>query len=419
MPDIDSLVTHLATWRGGQVWFTERLKVRSEVCFAQQTFKLARADKGPTRVHLMAHWGHDLSLLNEAITRVELSERSVTVTEQFARGVSRTSSFRLLALPDESRTSIGTAAHVWFSNTGSIRGLGGTEAVWFLDNFAVGASAIDSRQHARLRRDVERTESEPIPATRSELVTALRKWRARPIVFWVGPTLREQLAFWWACDVAASTKLKLNAWFAAPSRSKLGGSARFGLQVVLDEHLADMLGEAHRLTARDIQFFSSKWRAFCRGRVPSFARVAGWPASKSWALELPGAFKEPFPRQGRGIARLSTLDEELLAPFERKTWATPLEVVCRGTEPWSHALTFLGDAALLGRLRDWARLERGRYLASRPASGPGLKRAWNETEYRLTKDGRAALAHGMHSATMIPAFPFGGFPSHLPAVESR
>lgn len=177
MSDVEKLLAHLANWRGGQVWFTERLKVRSEVCFAQQTFKLARADGGSTRVHLTAHWGHDLSLLNEAITRVELGERSVTVTEKFARGVSRTSSFRLLALPDESRTSIGTAAHVWFSNTGSIRSLGGTEAVWFLDNFAVGASSIDAQQHARLRRNVERTESEPIPATRSELVTSLRVGR--------------------------------------------------------------------------------------------------------------------------------------------------------------------------------------------------------------------------------------------------
>lgn len=419
MPDVEKLAAHLANWRGGEVWFTERLKVRSGVCFAQQTFKLARTDRGSTRVHLTAHWGHDLSLLNEAITRVELGKRSVMVTEQFARGVSRTSSFRLLALPDESRTSIGAAAHIWFSDTGSIRSLGGTEAVWFLDNFAIGASSIDSRQHARLRRNVERTASEPIPATRSELVTALRKWRVRPIVFWVGPTLREQLAFWWACDVAASTKLKLNAWFAAPTRSRLGGSARFGLQVVLDEHLADMLGEAHRLTARDIQFFASKWSAFCRGRVPSSDGVADWPASKNWALKLPRAFREPFPKVRRGVVRLSALDEGLLAPFARPTWATPLDVVRRGNNPWNHALSYLGDAALLDRLRDWARHESGRYLASRSASGAGAQRSWNGTEYRLTKDGRAALARGVPTAKMIPAFPFGGFPQHLPAMPKR
>lgn len=419
MPHVEKFLDHLSRWRGGQLWFTERLKVRSEVCFAQQTFKLARADGGSTRVHLTAHWGHDLSLLNEAITSVELAARSATVTERFAPGVSRTSTFRLLALPDDSRTGIGDAAHVWFSNTGSIRGLGGTEAAWFIDNFAVGASSLDARLHARLRRQLERAETDPMPATSSELVKALKKWRSRPIVFWVGPTLREQLAFWWACHVAASTKLKLNAWFAGPRRSELAGSVRSGLEVALDEALASMLGDAHPLSRRDIDLFASKWRAFCRGRVASNTPVVGWPTSKNWALELPRAFHVPFPRQRRGLVRPSALDEALLTPFARKAWATPLDVVCRGTDGWPLALSFLGDASLLKRLRDWAETENGRYLTSRPASGPGPKLPWSETEYRLTKDGRAILTKGLPNAAVIPAFPFGGFPAHLPAIPTR
>ena len=206
----------------------------------------------------------------------------------------------------------------------------------------------------------------------------------------------------------------MNSWFAGPARAEIDPDPRFGLQVVPLEDQARMFGDANPLSARSIQGFASRWSAFCRGRRPPVGRFGGWPTSKGWALEPPEIFDAPFPRLHRRTVQLSRLDEELLATFAGAEWLTPLAVMRGGGDGWPIAMSFLGDS-LPARIRAWAEIKDGRYLATRPASEPGHKSAWNLAEYRLTDEGRAVLAKGAGSTSNIPEFPFGGFPARLPA----
>jgi|GEM_PF-3831522 hypothetical protein len=400
------LVAALSAWRGGHIWFTERLSTGGQTSFAQQSFRLLRADPGDV-LRVTGRWGHDLSLLPRAITHIKLEPRAIEVTERLSARVSRASTFRLLALQDPARTSISDAGHVWFSDTNDLQALGATETAFCLDNYLRGRSSLDAREHARLRRAVERTTHDPKPDSRSDLVKALRRWRKRPVVFWVGATLREQVAFWCACHVLTSTGLTLNAWFAGPSRAELDPDPRFGLQVTPLERIAGFLGEATPLSARAIDHFASRWDSFCRGRRPVDAQVAGWPRSRGWALELPEIFDAPFPRRRRQTLRLSRLDEELLTPFGTD-WSTPLALLGADSDRWPLAMTFLGDS-LPSRLRAWAEIEAGRFLSSRAASRP-RPNEWTRMEYRLTDEGRALLTRGVSSAEQVPEFALGGFP---------
>lgn len=326
------------------------------------------------------------------------------MTERLSSKVSRKSTFTLLALNDKSGTSIGDAAHVWLSDSGSIRSLGGKDIAFALDNLMRGPSSLQSREHDRLRAQTQRSEHDPIPVSSTAFARTIRRWGARPVLFWVGPTLREQLSFWWACHVIVSNRLHVNAWFTGPTDSEVDPDPRAGLQIAPLDDLARLYGEARVLSMPTIRTFAARWAAFCRGKRPVTAGLTNWCRDQRWAIEVPAIFDARFPRTKRGRLSPSAVDEELLSSFARSRWATPLSVIRSGVD-WPLAMSFLGET-VPARLKAWAQVEGGRFLASRPTSG---KRAWDEREYRLTREGRALLTTGVPDATVVPPMPFGGF----------
>lgn len=170
---VEEFVARLVAWRGGQIWFTERLRAGTERGFAQQTFKLARAAQG---VHVQGRSGHDLSLIESAIIHIEVSDRALSVTERLGPGVERVSVFQLLALRDEPKTSIGDATHLQFDDGYSLAPVGAATVACFPTDF-IRASANLGREGRRLLKVV-------------------RAARGKPVVLWAGAMLREQLALW-------------------------------------------------------------------------------------------------------------------------------------------------------------------------------------------------------------------------------
>ncbi len=254
--EIDELVARLASWKGGALWFTERIVTEGSPSFAQQSFKLTRAAWEGEFVHVQGRWGHDLSLRASTISAIEMDDRRVRVTERLGPGVDRVSQFALVALKNESRTNIGDAAHVTVSDSASVPSVGGVTGLCL---------TLDRRPFL----------FGPAPAVSRTLPKALRSWSDRPIVFWIGATVREQLAFWRACELIVSAKLKPTAWFCGPSHDELKLDSQIGLGVLAPEHLALMFGRAHPLPAQAIQFLASRWRAVLSGERPANRFGAG------------------------------------------------------------------------------------------------------------------------------------------------
>lgn len=340
----------LASWKGSLVWFTERLKAGGETSFAQQSFRLnPRGVRAAGGVHVQARWGHDLMLRASAITKLEFGDGTLSATEKLGDGVTRISRFTLVALKNEQRTGPADAAHV-------------------ILNDGIGIPALSPKQEL------------VVPAFSPETLATLPKAVSdRPVIFWVGSTLREQAAFWRACDAIVRDKIELNAWFCGPSRNDDPS-----LGVAQPEELASFFGHAFPMSQKAIEFFASRARAVSAGKPITARAFAGWPASRSWALKVPAdlaALSAPNPR------RISKFDARLLRQFRK--WSTPLDRVSRAIDEWSWLLQRLPEELLLARLEQWARLERGRFLASRAGGLP--ERPWGRSAYQLTEAGRGLL----------------------------
>lgn len=400
---VEEFVARLAAWRGGQIWFTERLRAGTERGFAQQAFKLAArypVQRSPHGVHVHGHWGHDLTLLESAIRRIEVSDRALSVTERFGPGVERVSLFRLLALRDESKTSIRDVGHVGFSPSTNVAVVGGVPLACVADNFVHGASSADERTHLRLRR----ASSDEVVTRRKVFVKALREHRG-PVVFWVGATLREQLGFWWACHAIAANNLKLDAWLAAPEQELVAEDPQVGMGVLPPEDAARLFAAAHPLSKNSLDAFAARWTSFCAGQPPAM-RLANWPRPLRWMLGIPDGFAAMLPKRKQGAFRLAEIDGQLLAGFSLRSWRTPLSRI-RAEEPgWVRAIRLLGDSLLLERL---GALAASGLVAVRATLEPRSKSAFLASEYKLTAHGRNALERGLGLSTELPRFPFGGF----------
>lgn len=380
--DIDQLVARLASWKGGALWFTERVVIGEASSFAQQGFKLTRAAWEGKFISVQARWGHDLTLFASKITQVEMDDRAVSATERLAPGVERVSRFSLLALRDDARTNIGDAAHVIFHPHASLLHIGATTALSVtLEGDTVVAPAA-------------------APTISRSLTAAVRSWADRPIVFWVGASARERLALWRACDLIVTAKLKPIAWFCGPSGDP---DAEMSLGVLPPDQLAHLHEQAHPLSPKAIRFFASQWRSVVRGHRPKTGTIDGWPSSHDWALGVPADFDAAFPRRAGRVTFLSRLDTELLAPF-KSAWSSPVDVLRRDYNRWRTVMALLPADGPPERLAEWAKVEGGRYLESR--AGPKAEREWLRFEYRLTRAGRALLRDGTERGDLLPKFSF-------------